>query len=143
MLENILKELFSVEDEEKALLNTATNFLHDLLLCAEKESKENNSTVYDCLMEKIDLKVKILPLDIRQSVKAELNTDFSKFTDVKIFTIKDYVRYRKELMRRVADYDISAYEKGMNNMISKLDKSKPYEEMSKEELIAELKKRNK
>lgn len=143
MFEDILKDFFSVEDEEKALLNTATNVLHSLLLCAEKESEENNLTVYDYLMEKIDLKVKILPLDIRHSVKAELNTDFSKFTDVKISTIKDYARYRKELMRRIVDYDISAYEKGMDNIISKLDKSKPYEDMTKEELIAELKKYNK
>lgn len=143
MLENILKEFFSVEDEEKVLLDKATDALHHLLLCTERESKENNSTVYDCLMEKIDLKVKILPLDIRQSVKTELNIDFSKFTDIKISTIKDYARYRKELMRRIADYDISAYEKGMNKIISKLDKSKPYEDMTKEELIAELKKRNK
>ena len=143
MFEDILKELFDVKDEEKALLNKTTDVLHDLLLCAEREAKENNLTVYDCLMEKIDLKIKILPIDIRQSIKTELDIDFSKFTDVKISTIKDYVRYRKELMRRIADYDIKAYEKGMNEKISKLDKSKPYEDMTKEELIAELKKRNK
>lgn len=143
MLEDILNELFNYEDEDKAVLDTAINALHDLLLCAEKDAKENNLTVYDCLMKKIDLKVKVFPLDIRQSVKLELAIDFSKFTDVKISTIKDYVRYHKELMRRIADYDISTYEKGMNEKISKLDKPKPYEDMTKEELIAELKKRNK
>lgn len=110
------------------------------MLCAEKESKENNLTVYDFLMSKIDSKVKVLPLDIRQSAKVELDIDFSKFTDVKISTIKDYVRYRKAFMYAFADYHINAYEKGMNEKISKLDKSKPYEDMTKEELIAELKK---
>lgn len=140
MLEDILKEFFDTKDEEKALLNRAADVLHNLLLCAERESKENNLTVYDYLMKKIDLKVKILPLDIRRSVKTELDLDFSKFTDVKISTIKDYVRYRKELMHRIADYHISAYEKSMDNIISKLDKSKPYEDMTKDELIAELKK---
>lgn len=143
MLEDILKELFNAEDEEKALLNSATNVIHSLLLCIEKESKENNSTVYDRLMKNIDLKVEILPLNIKRYVKLELDIDFSKFTDVKLSTIKDYVRYRKELMRRIADYDISTYEKGMNEKISKLDKSKSYEDMTKEELIAELKKCNK
>ena len=143
MFEDILKEFFNIEDEEKVLLDKTTNILHDLLLCAERKSKESNLTVYDCLMEKIDLKVKVLPIDIRQSIKTELDIDFSKFTDIKISTIKDYVRYRKELIRRIADYDISAYEKGMDNIISKLDKSKPYEDMTKEELIAELKKCNK
>ena len=143
MVENILKELFSAEDKKKALLNSATEVLHSLLLSTERAAKENNSTVYDCLMKNIDLKIKILPIDIRQFIKTELNIDFSKFTDVKLSTIKDYARYRKEIIRRIADYDISAYEKGMNAIISKLDNSKSYKDMTKEELIAELKKRNK
>lgn len=140
MLEDILKEFFDIEDEEKTLLNDAANVLHNLLLCVERESKKNNLTVYDCLMKKIDLKVKVLPLDISRSVKVELDIDFSKFTDVKISTIKDYVRYRKAFMHAFTDYHISVYEKGMDEKISKLDKSKLYEDMTKEELIAELKK---
>ena len=114
-----------------------------LLIKVEKEAEENNKTVFDILIDRVDDKVRIVPIDINSFVDIECTLKAENFKGIKPSTVKDYVRYNKTLLRKHTEYHISRYEKHMDDIISELVSNKPYEDMTKDELIAELKKYNK
>lgn len=140
--EEILEAVFGESRSTNKEISPLTKMLvRTLLIKVEKEAEENNKTVFDILIDHVDDKVRIVPIDINSFVDIECNLSAEDFKGIKPSTVKDYVRYNRTLLRKHTEYHISRYDKHMDNIISKLAPNKPYEEMSKEELIAELNKR--
>lgn len=139
IFEKLIKEV-RAEREKSFITSECINIvLHNI----EKDAEKQNKSVYDFLCEDIDKAIKVLPIDIRDHVNIESKLKPEDFKGLKKSTVEAYFAYKRTLYTKYANYYISILDKSIDNILKGVQEDKSYEDMTKEELIAELKKCNK
>lgn len=131
----------SIREEKEKRMSISSETLNHILRNIEKDAEKQNKSVYDLLCNNIDEAIKVLHINIRMHVIIEAKLKPEDFKGLKKSTVKAYFAYKKLLYTKYANYYIGVFDKNITNILNYIPEDKSYEDMTKEELIAELNKR--
>lgn len=138
IFENLIKEIRAERERKSSITSECINaMLHDI----EKDAEKQKKSVYDFLCEGIDEAIKVLPIDIRAHISVESKLKPEDFKGLKKSTVEAYFAYKRTLYIKYFNHYISVFDKNVDNILKSIQEEKSYEDMTKEELIAELNKR--
>ena len=138
IFQKVIEEIRAERERKSSITSECINtMLHEI----EKDAEKQNKSVYDFLCEGIDEAIKILPINISNHVTVESKLKSEDFKGLKKSTVKAYFAYKKLLFTKYANYYIGMFDKSIANILNGIPEDKNYEDMTKEELIAELNKR--